>query len=237
MKRVLLIACLFGIFLVSGCTHQMHITNADDYFSPPSPPLAKPIKLGVTSSSITDVKNSRYVNAVVDALQRSGNFERVLYPFSLTANQGQADMLVDIAINPKYDGSGQNFVINFPGWLIFAPAIWGYKYTADIDTRVGMTNLKDNASKQIAIPTRYIFRQADMGRTWTEVSWFEVGIIALVGGIAFTGYDEDVTPEFITAVSPNYGSYVSKKIVDALASFPTTTTLQSAPTATTMSLR
>lgn len=237
MKRVLLVAFLFGIFLVSGCTHQLHITNSDDYFSPPTPPLAKPIKLGVTSSSITDVKNSRYVSAVVDALQRSGNFERVLYPFSLTANQGQADMLVDIAINPRYDGSGQNFVINFPGWLIFAPAIWGYKYTADIDTRVGMTNLKDNTSRQIAIPTRYIFRQADMGRTWTEVSWFEVGIIALIGGIAFTDYDNDVTPEFITAVSPNYGSYVSKKIVDALASFPTSTTLQSAPTATTMSLR
>jgi hypothetical protein len=228
MKRVLLLACLFGIFLVSGCTHQMHITNADDYFSPPSPPLAKPIKFGVTSSSITDVKNSRYVSAVVDALQRSGNFERVLYPYSLTANQGQADMLVDIAVNPKYDGSGQNFVINFPGWLIFAPAIWGYKYTADIDTRVSITNLKDNVSQQIAVPTKYIFRQADMGRTWTEVSWFEVGIIALVGGIAFTGYDNDVTPEFITAVSPNYGTYVSKKIVDAL---------QSAPTVTAMSLR
>jgi hypothetical protein len=237
MKKVLLAACLFGIFLVSGCTHQMHITNADDYFSPPRPPLAKPIKLGVTSGNSADVKNGRYVSAVVDALQRSGNFERVLYPFNLAANQGQADMLVDIAINPKYDGSGQNFVINFPGFLIFAPAIWGYKYDAEIDTRVGITNLTDNTSKQIAVPTHYIFRHADMGRTWTEVSWFEVGIIALVGGIAFTGYDNDVTPEFITAVSPNYGSYVSKKIVDALASFPTTTTLQSAPTATTMSLR
>lgn len=228
MKRVLFVSCLFAIFLISGCTHPMEIKNAEDYFSPPSPPLAKPIKLGVTSSSVTDPKNSRYVNAIIDALQRSGNFERVLYPYSLTVNQGQADMLIDIAVNPKYDGSGVNFWINWPGFLIFSPAIWGYKYTAEIETRVSITDLKNNASKQFAIPTHYVFRHADMGRTWTEVSWFEVSVIALIGGIVFTGYDDDITPEFITKVSPNYGAYVSKKIVDAL---------QSAPTATTMSSR
>lgn len=224
MKRVLLLACLFAFFVVSGCSHQMHITNTEDYFSPPSPPLAKPIKLGITSSSVTDPKTGRYVNAVVDALQRSGNFERVLYPFSQTVNQGQADMLVDIAVKPKYDGSGANFFINFPGFLIFAPAIWGYKYNAEIETQINVTDLKTNASKQFTIPTKYIFRHADTGRTWTEVSWLEVGVIALIGGVVFTGYDEDTTPEFITVVSPNYGAYVSRKIVDALGSIPTTTT-------------
>jgi len=216
MKKILLVACLFGIFLLSGCNHNMHITNAEDYFAPPSSPLAKPIKLGLTSSCSTDPKNSRYVSAAVDGLQRSGNFERVLYPYSLTANQGQADMIVDITVNPRYKGSGTNFFINFPGWLIFAPAIWGYEYHAEIETLVNITNLKDNSAKQVAIPTHYVFRQADMGRTWTEVSWFEVGVIALIGGVVFTGYDEDVTDEFITKVSSGYGAYVSKKIIDAL---------------------
>jgi hypothetical protein len=229
MKRMLLLTCLFGIFLVSGCSHQMHITNAEDYFSPPSPPLAKPIKLGVTSSNVTDAKNSRYVNAVIDALQRSGNFERVLYPFSQTVNQGQADVLLDIAVNPKYDGSGANFWISWPGFIIFAPAAWGYKYTAEIETRVSITDLKDKTSKQVAVPIHYIFRQADISRAWTEAGgWFFFSVPALIGGIVFTGYDDDVTNEFITKVSPNYGAYVSKKIVDAL---------QSAPTATAMSLR
>ncbi len=216
MKKTLFAFFLFGIFLLSGCNHNMHITNSEDYFCPPSPPLAKPIKIGVTSSSVTDPKNSRYVAAAVDALQRSGNFERIVYPFSQTVNQGLADMLIDITVNPRYDGSGSNFFVNWPGFLIFAPAIWGYKYHAEIETRVSITNLKDNTSKQLAIPTHYIFRHADMGRTWTEVSWFEVSIIALVGGIVFTGYDADVTDEFITKVSPNYGAFVSKKIVEAL---------------------
>ena len=217
MKKMILITSLVAVLVSLGCTHALQITNADDYFSPPAPPLQKPLKLGVISSSVTDVRNSRYVNAVVDALQRSGNFERVLYPYSLAVNQGQADLLIDIAVNPKYDGSGQNFVINWPGFLIFAPAIWGYKYNADIDTRVSLTNLKDNSTKQVAVPMHYVFRHAAMNRTWTEVSWLEVSVIALVGGVTFTGYDESVTPEFISAVSPNYGSYVSRKIVDAIS--------------------
>ncbi len=34
----------------------------------------------------------------------------------------------------------------------------------------------------------------------------------------FTGYDNDVTPEFISAVSPHYGAYVSRRIIDAIRS-------------------
>ena len=216
MKKPFLLSLVLGSLLFVGCTHNMKITNTDDYFAPPSPPLAKPIKLGVTSTNVTDAKNSRYVSAVIDALQRSGNFERVIYPYSQTVNNGQADMLIDIAVNPKYDGSGTNFWINWPGFLIFAPAIWGYRYSAEIETQVSITNMKDNSTKQTAIATHYIFRHADMGRTWTEVSWLEVSIIAFIGGIVFIEYDDDITPEFITAVSPNYGAYVSKKIIEAL---------------------
>ncbi len=50
----------------------------------------------------------------------------------------------------------------------------------------------------------------------TEISWFEVGAIALIGGVYATQYDTDATDEFITKVSPNYGAYVANKIVAAL---------------------
>jgi hypothetical protein len=216
MKKIQILTCLVAIILFSGCHHALQITNSEDYFFNSSPPLAKPMKLGVTSSSVTDPKNSRYVGAIVDAMQKSGNFERVLYPYSTAVNQEQADMLINIAVNPKYDGSGSNFWVNWPGFLIFAPAIWGYKYSAAIETQVNITNLKDHTTKQIAIPTNYIFRHADMGRTWTEISWIEVSIIAFIGGIVFMGYDDDVTDEFITKVSPNYGAFVSKKVIEAL---------------------
>jgi len=199
-----------------GCHHPLEIQNADKYFSPPAPPLTKPLKLGISSHNVTDPVNSKYVGAVVEALQRSGSFERVIYPFNQATHQGQADKLINISVQARYDGSSTNFWINWPGFLIFAPAIWGYKYTAEIDTQVSITDMATNASNQIGIPTQYIFRHADMGRTWTEVSWLEVSIIALIGGIVFTGYDHDVTPEFIKTVSPAYGAYVSSRIIAAL---------------------
>jgi hypothetical protein len=92
----------------------------------------------------------------------------VLSPFSQAVSQGQVDVLVDIAVNPTYDGCEQNFIINWPGFIICAPAIWGYEYTAEIGTMVSITNLKDSTSKQVAIPTHYIFRHADMERTWMD---------------------------------------------------------------------
>ncbi len=57
-----------------------------------------------------------------------------------------------------------------------------------------------------------------MSRTWTEVGWFEVGIIPLIGGIVFTSYDVDATDDFITEVSPYYGPYIAGKIMATLRS-------------------
>ena len=102
---------------------------------------------------------------------------------------------------PHYDGEGLNFLVNWPGFLIFAPAIWGYGYNAEIETKVNITRLTDGSSQQIAISTKYKFRQAEIDRTWTEVGWFEVGLIPLIGGVVFIQYDTDVTDEFITKVA------------------------------------
>lgn len=200
------------IFLATGCSHNLRITNVDQYFTPPSAPSIKEtIKIGVTSSNVADLQTSRYVNAIVEALQRNSMVEKVIYPYSQAVHQ--VDTVVDITLIPHYTGSGSNFFVNWPGFLIFAPAIWGYGYNADIDTKVNVTRLIDNRSQQIEIPTKWKFRQAEMDRTWTEVGWFEVGLIPLIGGFVFMDYDHDVTDEFITKVSPNYASHVAGKIM------------------------
>jgi hypothetical protein len=213
MKRTVSFFMIFVGILLTGCTHQLHITNSAEYFAPPATPTRQAIKLGVTSSSISDPQNSKYISAIVDALQKNSSIERVIYPYNQAANKDMTDAVVDISVNARYDGDGSNFFVNFPGWLIFAPAIWGYGYSAQIETLATVTSEKDGQSRQITIPITYHFRQAAMNRTWTEVSWFEVGIIALVGGAVFTSYDTSVTDEFIQNASPNYGPYVAKKIV------------------------
>ncbi len=214
MKKIIMFLAMLGSILFTGCSHTMHITNADDYFTPPSTLSKKPMRLGVTSSSVNDPLNGKYVTAIVDAMQKSSSIERVIYPYNPAANQGMADAVVDISIKTHYDGKGSNFWVNWPGFLIFAPAAWGYGYTAEIETQANITSVKDGKSQQVTVPTRYEFRHADMGRTWTEVGWLEVCIIPLIGGIVFTGYDNDITGEFINRVAPSYGPYVAKKIID-----------------------
>ena len=205
------------LFMTAGCSHNLQITNLDQYYTPPSaPPIKETIKIGVTSSNVADVQTGRYLNAIVEALQRNSSVEKVIYPHNQAVHQ--VDIVVDITAIPHYTGSGSNFLVNWPGFLIFAPAIWGYGYNAEIDTKVSVVRLKDNRSQQLEIPTKWKFRQAEFDRTWTEIGWFEVGIIPFIGGIVFTQYDPDVTDEFITRVSPNYASYVVGKIMAVIYS-------------------
>jgi hypothetical protein len=214
MKKIIMFLVMIVSLLFFGCTHNMHITNADDYFTPPAAQSRKPMILGVTSTNVNDPLNSKYVAAIVDAMQKSSSIERVIYPYHPATNQGMADAVVEISIKAHYDGKGSNFWINWPGFLIFAPAVWGYGYTAEIETHANIASVKDGKSQQVVVPTRYEFRHAHMDRTWTEVGWFEVGIIPLVGGIVFTGYDDDITGEFINNVASSYGPYVAEKIME-----------------------
>jgi hypothetical protein len=216
LHTIISLAALALFTFATGCTHRMEITNLDNYQVRSAPPARTARAIGITTSNATDPRNERYVSCIVEALQKNGNLSRVIYPYNRSMHEDLVDSVVDIAVNPRYDGRGSNFWVNFPGFLIFAPAIWGYGYTADIRTDFSVATPTGDLMSQQSVTTQYEFRQADMGRTWTEVSWFEVGIIAMVGGVVFTGYDTGVTDEFISTVSPNYGSFMAQKIVGCL---------------------
>ena len=216
MRSILLLLAGAAV-LLSGCTHSLEITNLDDYYTTPPVALRKQQAVGITAGSTTDVPRGRYVSAIVDALQRSGNFERIIYPYSPEVHQDLVQGVLDINVQPAYAGSGSNFFINFPGFLIFAPAIWGYEYHADIATTVKLTHRMSGQTRDLSVPTKYTFRQAEIDRTWTELGWLEVGITPFIGGFFFMEYDPDVTSEFIVKVSPTYGAYVAGKIIPAIA--------------------
>jgi hypothetical protein len=214
MKRLLTAGLLTVALAASGCSHAMRITNLHEYQPVPTAPLEPPRVVGVTSASIADPTTRGLVDAVAESLRRDASFDRVLYPYD---GRRDADLVLEISVSPRYSGRGSNFFVNWPGFLIFAPAIWGYGYEAAIETQVSIRT-PAGATQEIAIPTRYTFRQAEIDRTWTEIGWFELGIIPLIGGAAFTQYDPDLTPEFVSKVGPNYGAYVAQRIREALAS-------------------
>ena len=205
-----------AFFFLSGCYHDLHITNLSDYIPPAAPPLESRVKLGATSNNGSDPQNKRYTAAILDALDKSGNFEKMTYPFNPSSQGDQPDITIDISVTPRYSGSRGNFFINWPGYLIFAPAIWGYSYHAELETGVSVTDVKEGRTRLLTIPTAYRFRHAEMDRTWTEVGWFATTFVPLIGGFVFTTYDTDTTAEFISKVSVPYGQYVAEKIIEAI---------------------
>ncbi|MBI1822460.1 MAG: hypothetical protein HY036_09845 [Nitrospirae bacterium] len=215
--KLFLLLTLITVF-TSGCSHALRITNKDNFFTPPPIPARESIKIGIMSGNSANKDDSRYVLAIIQSLQNQsgGMIEKVIYPFNPAVHQGQADMLLDISIAPKYSGKTSNFFVNWPGFLIWAPAIWGYGYQADINTTINIQNLKTTNAKQITVPTTFEFREAEIDRTWTELGWLEVSLIPFFGGFAFTQYDPDVTDDFITKVSPTYGPFVTSKILEAI---------------------
>lgn len=213
---------LFALFamliLFTGCSHNLRITNLNENFTHPVSPPQETVTIGVVGAQMNDPVNSGYLFSVVSALRGSGNFDRVIYPYSHSSHGSEVEAIVQISILPEYDGNASNFFVNFPGFLIFAPAIWGYGYQADIATMVDISYPDLKKSEHSEIHLTYTFRQSEIDRTWTEIGWLEVGIIPLIGGFVFTQYDPDVTEPFISEVSPNYGRYVSTKITESLYS-------------------
>jgi hypothetical protein len=124
-------------------------------------------------------------------------------------------------VNPEYRGAGTNFLVNFPGFLVFAPAWNGYKYQANPRTSVVLRSSAGQTTEAIAWQHNYEFHQADIGRTWTQISWLEFGVIAFIGGVAFVSYDTDQTEPFIETVRTGYGRQIAHLISQRAARLDT----------------
>jgi hypothetical protein len=195
-----------------ACTHTLEIDNpAPVTYS--APVTTHPLVIGVADAQ-TGSDSFGYVDAVAKSLQLQGVVQRVVHPYEAGT---PVDVVAEVTVNPVYDGSGWNFLINFPGFLIWAPAWHGYHYSANPKTQVVLKTPDGKTIDTVSFEHPYEFRQADIGRTWTEISWFEWGVIALFGGAVFTRYDTDQTEPFIRAVADNYGEQVATRIATRLA--------------------
>lgn len=124
------------------------------------------------------------------------------------------DLILSIDTHCEYRSSGWNFLINFPGFLVFAPAWNGYVYRADIATDVTIQDVDGDVLEHAHVLVSYNIREGDADRVvLAHVSWLEVGVLAFVGGIynART-FDRDLIPELQLRVRSNYANYVMHQI-------------------------
>lgn len=201
--------CAELVFL-SGCTHPLAIKNLSNYQSFGITSFEKPVKIGIVVNT-AEPDEKRILDGVANAL---GSYSaQVVMPYQ-PSGQKPVDIIVHAGIVGVHEGSGWNFLVNFPGFLIWAPAWNGYLY--EVKYTINCTLIKSSTQEtidQFKIPIALNIRHADFNRTWTEISWLEVGVIALIGGLVFTSYDQNVTPLVSEKIENPIGKYIAQEIV------------------------
>lgn len=228
--KLIAIPLLFlgALIFCSGCAHSLEIKNLNSYRNNSIGTLKKPTTIGMVQTT-EGVDCQQLVKGIGQALGK--NSATVYLPYSPNRDK-QVDVIANVKVNPTYTGSGWNFLINWPGFLVWAPAWNGYVYKADFQVEVALTKGADNSKIDAwTTPINLNLRHAEFDRTWTEIGWLEYGVIPLIGGLVFIQYDSDVTPILMDTIEVPIGDYIAQEIIkhindrDVLA----TTSLQTNP--------
>lgn len=199
-----------GMFFVSGCSHPLTITNLNSYRAFGMTSLDRPISIGLNVDA-TEPEERRLMNGVATAL--GAYSAQVIMPYQLNS-QRKVNVIAHVDMTTKHEGSGWNFLINWPGFLIFTPAWHGYDYKVRYNINCTLTNAANREKiSQFSLPINLNVRHADIDRTWTELSWLEVSAIAFVSGIYFIRYNNSVTPLVSEKVENPIGRYIAQQIV------------------------
>lgn len=210
--RLLLLS--FVLLLVMGCTHNLRITNGDVMATSDVKPI-KAVKIGFINSQDTLINSAieeTSLNAMVTETKKN----------CITDTCSNLDYLIELTNTMNYSASGENFLITFPGFLIFTHAWLGYKYNVAIDTQSKLIDSKGQVLSEQKISTPYEFRYTSFvrGATTSLVGWFTPGwgVIDVVPGMIFaTSYDDRANNELIDKIKPSYKSFVSGKILEQIA--------------------
>jgi len=208
----LVLSFLVLLASLTGCTHRLAIKNLDTYRNTSLMSLEQPLRVGIQSNS-PEIEGKRLVKEVGESL----NKYNVIATGVLRQNHSNVDVVSTITVHSDHKGSGWNFLINFPGFLVWAPAWHGYVYEITHRVNVALTDAKTGKQlKSFDIPIALDIRHAAFNRTWTEVSWFEWGVIAFVGGVYFIQYDDSVTPLVSEKAGPVLADYIAHEIANCL---------------------
>lgn len=213
--------CLFALsvsvalLLGAGCTHTLRVVNISEYSGGRSVSLEQRKRISLNIDASAHEQSILVEDGIVDSLRDYA--DRVTVSGKKTA-QG-ADVIAEIALDSQHEGSAWNFLITWPGFVIFTPAWNGYVYSIHHDFDV---TLREPASGEtldsFKVPVDLRIRHADFDRTfWSEgMGWCGPGwsVIALVSAPFHCQYDPDVTPLAAREALSPVGKFVAKRIVE-----------------------
>jgi hypothetical protein len=215
-KKEALIIVLIIVFC-GGCSHNLEIKNLDLYQNMNMTSLDKPLTIGIVPST-GDLPCQKFLKAISTELGKHS--ARVLLPYS-EGSQRPVDVKAKIVLSAEYKGSGWNFLINWPGFIIFTPAWHGYNYRNTYNVEILLTKASDNTKiDSFNVPVNLRIRHADMSRTWSNgVGWIEFGITPFISGFVFIGYDDTVTGLVADKIRVPVGNYIAQEIVSRINNF------------------
>lgn len=222
--------CIGLVFVIcSGCTHPMYIKNLEEFQVIPTSGTCIDVALAPHKESDNGILFFRAVEAAlrthphVASVRTNWASDKTEYRFAPTH-------IISTNIVAEYRGSGWNFPITFPGFLIFTCAWNGYINHIDITTDITAIPLPNTkkvledsgwevTTKSESLYTSFNLRYCDFSRGfWSGTGWWFPGwgLHNIITGAIFIGYDEDATRPFHYEGDKTYGEYVAESIVRLL---------------------
>lgn len=219
IRKERLLAILLLAPMASACSHALAIKNLDVY--------ATPVRMSSSDHTpkvaVLPFKGQHdslfYFNSIVQSLSADPGIGELTTDYVTKRNappSSRPDLILSISPHVEYRSSGWNFLINWPGFLIFTPAWNGYVYHADVMTRIAIHAGNGDLIAEAAVPVTYSIRHAEMDRTiFTGISWtgWDLTLLSLGGGIynAFV-FDRDLIGKFQVQSKDNYATFVTNQI-------------------------
>lgn len=214
-----LLAALTTLFC--GCTHPLAVNDLYRYQNPEIVALREPLDIGIRASA-TDLQGHRLIHSISRDLIKY-NAKGIN---GISETNPELDVIANIAIVTQYKGSGWNFWVDFPGFLVWAPDWHGYNFHIAYDIDVRLNDAKTGKLiNTIHVPVRLDAQYADISRTWTTgAGWLTLGAAPLIGGLVSMTYDDTVTPLVNQKIDPTISDYVAQQIALTLHFYKPTAT-------------
>lgn len=217
--------------LAGGCSHRLKVYNLENLPSYACDSSQRGLRLKLIDGSRTGDSDylasevARALSAQADCYVQYGlrNAAEPAEPDAAmpdAAKPAEPVAVVRILVDSDYSGSGSNFFVSWPGYLVFAPALLGYKYHARYEIKVDMAPAAGKPLTRLkTIPLHLEVRHSRYGRTaGAEMGWIPIYFwLPVINGFCCMSYDADVTTEIRTAAFPRIADYVAAEIVKGLA--------------------
>ncbi len=220
MKQLVfrLVLISFCLVAVSGCSHTLTVENMRDFcLASTIESPGKKIDVGI-KPAIGNYDQIWCYNSIVEKFNSRREIGKFCSNFVDGRSIFKPDYILSLEPQVKYESSGWNYIVNFPGGIIFAPAWHGYTYYVKIATNVAIYSGDGSELKKFTIDTSYSIRHSEFDRTWYPA--FQFCVLNALGGFytAFV-YDNDITSHVKNVIKDNYSSYVVGNIMEEIKAF------------------